>query len=274
VSKHANHQGRPARRLCGLHVGAVSALALLTVAAWSPTSVGAASSATWAHYFFPTKVGWTCHETIASSGITGTEDETVTAVGKVIGGTSVTVTEGSSTTVNGTTVPTNAVLHYILSNNGQLISTPSSGQAIGQVFHLEGDTTFPSVAKMLGGGTGASTVHGTEPLSQATLSQISSVLKPHATSLVVTMVLKQSGHSVPELETKYGTFHNVLWVRSTLTSIKVDNALPAAAKELDSGLKTELAKIESNAVWYAPGEGPVQIELDGIMGYMTSCGAS
>jgi hypothetical protein len=249
-------------------------LTLLTLGAWTPVSAGAASSATWSHYFFPTKVGWTCHETFDSKGISGTEDETVTQVGKVVGGTAVSVTEASSTTVDGTTVPTNAVLHYILTNSGQLISTPSSGQVVGQVFQIEGDTTFPSVTKMLGGGVGMSTLHGSEPLSQTVLSELSSVLQPHATSMIVTMVLEQSGRHIPELTTKYATYHNVLWVRSTLRSIKVENARPSAAKELDSGLESELGKTLSNDIWYAPGQGPVEVELDGIMGYMTSCGVS
>jgi hypothetical protein len=250
------------------------ALALLTLAAWSPSSVGAASSSTWAHYFFPTKVGWTCHETIDSKGITGSETETVTAVQKVSNGTSVTVTEGSSTTVNNTSVPTNAVLHYVLTNSGQLISTPSSGQAVGQAFNLEGNTTFPSVSKMLAGGTGLSTMHGAEPLNQSDLSELGPALKPHSTGLDMTFIIKQSGRSVPELSTPHGTFHHVLWVRSTLESIKVDNAVPAAAKELDSAIKGDIAKVLSNAVWYAPGDGPVEVDVDGIMGYISSCGAS
>lgn len=247
---------------------------VLLMSVVASSSAAAASSVAWSHYFFPLKVGWTCHETIASSIAKGSETETVTAVSKVPGGTSVTVTEGSSTTVNNTSVPTNAVLHYVLTNSGQLVSAPSSGQALGQAFHLEGDTTYPSVTKMLEGGTGSSTVHGTEPLNGATLSELGQVLTPHATSLVVTMVLKQSGRSVPELVTPYGTFHRVLSVRSTLKSIKVDNALPAAAKQLDSGLRAELANILSNAVWYAPGFGPVKVDVDGISGYVTNCGKS
>jgi hypothetical protein len=79
---------------------------------------------------------------------------------------------------------------------------------------------------------------------------------------------------VPELSTPHGTFHHVLWVRSTLESIKVDNAVPAAAKELDSAIKGDIAKVLSNAVWYAPGDGPVEVDVDGIMGYISSCGAS
>ena len=122
-------------------------LSVVVAPVGSNGSVGAATNAgpSWAGYFFPLKVGWTCHESLTGGGATGSETLTVSSVGTVPQGRSVTVTEGSSSTVGGTSVPTNAVLHYILSKTGQLITVPSGGQVAGQLYNDTGDTTDPSV---------------------------------------------------------------------------------------------------------------------------------
>ena len=234
----------------------------------------ATSSQTWSDYFYPLKVGWTCHEALDSAGITGTETLTITAVAKVRDGHSVSVTEGSSTSVNGTNVPTNSVLHYVLTNNGHLVSVPSAGQFAGQPYEIRGDTTLPSVHTLLSGGTGTSELHISEPLNQSQLAQVGSILTPHATALDMEVVLRERGHHDAALTTPMGTFHNVLAVQATLGSIRVTDAVKGASKALTSELQPVLGKDLANTTWYAPGVGPVRFDVGGIQADVTNAGSS
>ena len=68
--------------------------------------------------FFPLEVGWTSNESLDAACLTGAETLTVASVGRVPQGRSVTVNEGSSTTAGGTSIPTNAALHYVLTKGG------------------------------------------------------------------------------------------------------------------------------------------------------------
>jgi hypothetical protein len=234
----------------------------------------ASSSKSWSDYFYPLKVGWTCHEAIDSAGVTGSETLTVTAVAKVRDGHSVSVTEGSSTSVGGTNIPTNSVLHYVLTNDGRLVSVPSAGQFAGQPYEIRGDTTLPSVHTLLSGGTGTSELRISEPLSQSELAQVGSILAPHATALDMSVVLRERGHRGAVLQTPMGTFHNVLVVQASLGSIRVTNAAKGASKALTSELQPVLGKDLANTTWYAPGVGPVRFDVGGIDAAMTSCGSS
>ncbi len=262
----------------------IAAAALAGTLAGTGASAGAAGSAgaatpksssspTWLNYFYPLTVGWTCHESLDSGGATGSETLRIDSVGSARGGKSVTVVEASSTTVDGTSVPTNASLHYILTNAGQLISVPSAGEFIGETFQIQGDTTYPTVRSLLGGGTSLSKLHISAPLDQADLSQLKAILKPGSSSLVMAVDLRQSGSLVSVLVTPMGTFHHVLAVHSSLKSIAVTDAQKAAQHELDSTLQPVIAKELAITTWYAPGVGPIKFQVGSVSSAMTSCGA-
>ncbi len=237
-------------------------------------AAGASTPApTWTTYFYPLTVGWTCHESL-TSGATGEETLTVSAVTPVKQGRQVTVDEGSSTTVKGTEVPSNAALHYILTRQGQLVSEPSSGQLAGQAFRVEGNTVYPTVATLLRGGSGLSDVRIVAPLDKSKLSQLRSVLKAHATELEMAIELKQSGSKVASLTTPAGTFHDVLAVHSTLRKLDITNATSATRHILDSEIEPTLAQEEANTVWYAPAYGPVKVDVGGVIGVITGCAAA
>jgi hypothetical protein len=266
----------------------IATLSLATVLAGVPgplpASIGPAAAAaaspkppssgpTWTSYFYPLKVGWTCHEALTRV-TTGTETLTVTAVTKTKKGEAITIDEGSSTIVDGTNVPSNEALHYLITTGGQLISAPSAGQLAGHTYHYAGNTVFPSVRTLLAGGSGLSRVHISAPLSKSDLSQVKSILTPHSTSLDMVLVLKQSGTKVAQLQTSAGTYHDVLAVRSSLKSLDITNALGSARSDLDRELQPNEAKAVANTVWYAPGNGPVKVIVGGVTGIVTDCGMS
>jgi hypothetical protein len=245
-----------------------------------PAATAAAASAkassagpTWTSYFYPLKVGWTCHEALTTV-TSGSETLTVAAVTKTKKGEAITIDEGSSTDVGGTNVPTNAALHYLITTGGQLISVPSAGQLGGQAYHYVGNTVFPSVHTLLAGGSGLSRVHISAPLGKSDLAQIKSILTPHSTSLEMALVLKQSGSKVAQLQTSAGTYHNVLAVRSSLKSLDITNALGSARRDLDREIQPSEAKSVANTVWYAPGFGPVKVVVGGVTSVVTGCGPS
>jgi hypothetical protein len=248
-------------------------LAVIGPTGWSG-SAGAATSEgpSWAGYFFPLKVGWTCHESLTGGGASGSETLTVSAVGNVPQGRSVTVTEGSSSTVNGTSVPTNAVLHYILSKSGQLITVPSGGQVAGQLYNYTGDTTDPSVKALLSGKSTASHAKIVAPLSATDLSELRGVLPANATSLNMTVESTQRGGPVRTLQTAMGTFHHVIAVHSKVKAITFTNVSKGASKELAAAIMPTIQKKLAATTWYAPGVGPVKITTDGFTSTLTSCG--
>jgi hypothetical protein len=242
-------------------------------AAVSSSHKPAAAGPSWTTYFYPLKVGWTCQEALTTV-TSGTETLTVAAVTKTKNGRAITIDEGSSTDVNGTNVPTNAAIHYVITKGGQLISAPSAGLLGGQSYQVVGNTVFPNVHTLLAGGSGLSGVHISAPLAQSDLAQIKSILTPHSTALDMALVLKQSGTKVAQLRTSAGTFHNVLEVRSTLRSLDITNALPSARHDLNQEIDSDVGKSVASTVWYAPGFGPVKVLADGVTGVVTGCSAS
>jgi len=232
----------------------------------------AAASATWVGYFFPLEVGWTCHESLTGGGATGDETLTVSAVAHVSQGRSVTVDEGSSSTVGTTSVPTNAALHYILTSRGQLISVPSGIQVAGQPYSITGDTSYPSVKTLLSGGSGVSHLHIAALLSPADRAELQGVLPAKATSLEMAVDVAQRGSSLKTLQTPLGTFHRVLVVHSVATSIAFTNIGRAASKELAGAILPTISKELSSTAWYAPGFGPIKDAADGFTSTLTSCG--
>jgi hypothetical protein len=261
----------------GAVVTACAALLVLTVtgplAGWNGRAGAAASPApTWASYFFPLKVGWTCHETLTGGGATGSETLTVSSVGNVPQGRSVTVTEGSSSTVDGISVPTNAALHYVLSKSGQLVTIPSGGQVAGQLYSETGDTTDPSVEALLSGKSTASRAHIVAPLSATDLAELKGVLPPSATSLDMTVESTQRGDIVSTLQTPMGTFRHLIAVHSTVKAISFTNVAKGASDELAAAIKPVIEKELHATTWYAPGVGPVKITTAGYTSTLTSCG--
>jgi hypothetical protein len=244
-----------------------------SAAAAAPNGTGGAPT-TWEGYFYPLKVGWTCHESLDASGITGSETLTIAAVGNVPQGRSVTVTEGSSSTVNGTSVPTNAALHYILSKGGQLISVPSDYQVGGQPYSIKGNTTYPSVRSLLSGGNSVSHLHVDAPLSETDAAELKGVLPAGATSLDMAVSVTQRGNAVASLQTSMGTFHHVLAVHSTVKDIAFTNISKAGSKELAAAIKPLIAKALSATAWYAPGVGVIKNSVDGLVTVVTDCGAA
>jgi hypothetical protein len=256
-------------------VTALTSLAALTpLPAWTGAVGAAGAASTWVRYFFPLKVGWTCHESLAGAGATGDETLTVASVGSAPQGRSVTVTEGSSSTAGGVSVPTNAALHYVLTKGGQLVSQPSGIQVAGEPYSISGNTTYPSVHALLSGGTAVSRLQLGVPLSAADRAELKAVLPAGATSLKMSVAVKQSGSSVPVMHTPMGTFHHVLAVRSVLKSIAFTNVTKAASKELAAAVKPALAKELSLTEWYAPGVGPIKGTAAAFTTVMTSCGPS
>ena len=253
---------------------AVVALTVVSPLAGWNGGAGAATnqSPTWVNYFFPLKVGWTCHESLTGGGATGSETLTVSSVEKVPQGRSVTVTEGSSSTVGGTSVPTNAVLHYILSKTGQLITIPSGGQVAGQLFNYTGDTTDPSVAALLSGKSTVSRTHIVAPLSATDLAELKGVLSANATSLDMAVDVAQQGGPVATLQPPMGTFHNLIAVHSLVKTIAFTNVAKGASKELATAIMPTIRKELSATTWYAPGVGPIKITTGGFTSVLTSCG--
>ena len=193
-------------------------------------------------------------------------------MGNLPQGRSVTVTEGSSSTVNGTSVPTNAVLHYVLTKTGQLVTIPSGGQVAGQLYNYTGDTTDPSVKALLSGKGTVSRAHIVAPLSETDLAELRGVLPAKATSLDMTVASTQRGGPVRTLQTSMGTFHHVIAVRSMVKSITFTNVDNGASKELAQAIMPTIRKELAATTWYAPGVGPVKITTGGYTSTLTSCG--
>ncbi len=262
--------------------GALTALTSLAALVVLPDQTGEADAAggsgavtpTWVHYFFPLKVGWTCHESLEATGATGDETLTVASVSRTSRGRSVTITEGSSSTAGGVSVPTNAALHYVLTTGGQLVSVPSGIQVAGQPFSINGTTTYPNVQTLLSGGSAVSRLHIAVPLSAADRAELKAVLPANATALDIAVAVQQSGRSVAELQTPLGTFHHLLSVRSVLKSIAFTNVSKAASRELAAAVKPAIAKELTLDAVYAPGVGPIKITAAGYTGVLTSCGPS
>jgi hypothetical protein len=260
---------------------ATAAVVTLTGVVGLSGTAGAAAAAataganpTWVGYFFPLKVGWTCHESLTGGGATGDETLTVSAVAPVSQGRSVTIDEGSSSTVGTTSVPTNAALHYILAKGGQLISVPSGLQVAGQPYSITGDTTYPSIKTLLAGGSAVSHLHIAALLSPADRAELQGVLPAKATSLEMAVDVAQRGSSLETLQTPLGTFHHVLVVHSVAKSIAFTNIGKAASKELAGAILPTVAKQLSSTAWYAPGLGPIKDSADGFTATDTSCGAA
>ena len=276
------HPRRVPRRRCvrqTLTLLATAAVTTLTAVVGLGSTAGGAGTAesaganpTWVGYFFPLKVGWTCHESLSGGAATGDETLTISAVAPVSRGRSVTVDEGSSSTVGTTSVPTNAALHYILTKRGQLISVPSGLQVAGRPYSIIGDTTYPSVKSLLSGGSSVSHLHFAALLSPADRAELQGVLPAKATSLDMAVDVAQRGGSLETLQTPLGTFHHVLVVHSVAKSIAFTNIGKAASKELAGAILPTISKELSATVWYAPGVGPIKNLADGFISTITSCG--
>ena len=217
-------------------------------------------------------MGWTCQEDL-STGATGSL--TVTAVTKTKQGQAVTIDSGGSTDVKGTTVPTDATTHYVVTKGGQLISGGSSaGQTGGLAFRVVGTTVYPTVQTLLSGGSGLSRVRASAPLAGTDLAQLKSILTSHATSLSMALVLKESGTKVARLWTPARTYHNVLAVRSSVHSLDVTDVRADSRGDIDREIEPLVAKSLFATVWYAPGYGPVKFVAGDLTGIVTGCGPS
>jgi hypothetical protein len=234
-------------------------------------SLSTSHQPSWASYFFPLRVGLTCHESFASNGVSGDETLRVTSVTTSSAGTKVTVEESSSTQAAGKDIPTNAALHYTITRSGALVSSPSAAMIGSQAAQLIGNTVLPSVSQLMSGKVFTTSLQEIVPLSSAQLSQVSSALKPGQTSLRIAITLKERGSVVPILTVPLGTFHNLLDVSTSLGQVTVKNALPGAAKTFASALEPTFKKELNFQTWYAKNSGPVQITLAGIVTRMTSC---
>jgi hypothetical protein len=227
---------------------------------------------TWSNYFYPLKVGWTCRESFSSSSVSGSETLTVSAVTKTANGVDVTVNQAGNTETQGTNVPTNSVLHYTLGRNGSLVSNSVNALIGANSAQTGGDSVFPSVQSLIAGHTGVSTVTATVPLSSSDISQLKGALKSGQNSLVMAVQLRSKGSLISNLRVPMGTVHKVLEVSTTLGSLKVTNAIPAAEKALVSALRPDFQKTSNFKTWYARGIGPVQVELAGLVIKATACG--
>ncbi len=186
-------------------------------------------------------------------------------------GTKITVDEGSDTQVDGKNIPTNAAFHYTITNNGDLVSSPSSEMVGGVAAQLVGNTVLPSVTHLSSGGVFTSTLHMLVHLSQPDLNQLGGALKSGQTSIQITLSIRERGTLIPTLTVPLDTFHNVLEVTTSLGHIEVTNAAKGAGGAFDSALYPELKKEMGYQTWYAKDNGPIQIELSGLVAHLTSC---
>ena len=72
---------------------------------------------------------------------------------------------------------------------------------------------------LLSGSTSVSHLRVDAPLSQADIAELSAVLPHGATSLDMSVALRQSGTSAAVVHTPMGAFHDVLEVRGVMTSL-------------------------------------------------------
>jgi hypothetical protein len=259
-----------------LAVTALTALATALCAGGAGASTAAkqAGSPDWVDYFYPLKVGWTCQQSIDTVSVRGTETLTVAAISSVPGGRAVTIDESGATTVDGTSVPSNAALHYVLTGTGNLIEDHSGGQLLGQSAQIVGNTTFASVRSLLSGASSVSHLHIVTPLAQSSLAQLKPILAPGASRMDMSVALRQSGSTLAVLHTQMGTYHRVLVVHTALQSLEVTDIVRAARKDVDSELRQNVGKEYDVTTWYAPHVGPVKVNDAGITSYTTSCGPS
>ncbi len=189
----------------------------------------------------------------------GSETLTVSAVEPVAQGRSVTVDEGSSSTIGTTSVPTNAAFHYILTSRGQLISVPSGLQVAGQPYSITGDTTYPSVKTLLSGGKTVSHLH-IDCAAQPGGSRRAARRPSRQVHLARHGRRRRAARAVRSRPSR------LLWARSTMcssctpcaTSIAFTNIGKAASRELAGAVLPTISKELSSTTWYAPGLGPIK----------------
>ncbi len=215
-----------------------------------------APKATWSNYFYPPRVGLTCTESFTTADTSGTETLTVASITSNGAGKEIVINQSGSVHAAGKDEPINASSHYLLTKDGRLESEPSSALLSGQSEHSVGFTIYPTVKKLLAGGTGVSTVHEVLPLPASELSALSPALKANQTSLDISIALRQSGQAVASLTVPMGTYHHVLEIKSKIGSFSVTNAVPSAEKLLAGAFGPTLDKIFEVHHLVRPGRGP------------------
>jgi hypothetical protein len=248
------------------------------MASWPGGANGAASastpSPTWATYFYPTVIGYVCHEAFLTAAASGAETLTVNAVRRTSSGTDVTVLESGNTQVADKGVPSSATLHYILTKSGRLIEVGSNVLLAGAAASTNGDTVFPSVPSLLAGHSGTSTARTDYPLSAADQSQLQGVLEPHQTTLDASVVLRSTGAAISSLTLPYGTIgtlHHVLRIATSISSLTVTNVIKGARKEFDKEMRGVISKELNVTTYFAPHLGPIEVNLLNTRIYATSC---
>lgn len=229
------------------------------------------STPTWAAYFYPTKIGLTCTDTVKSSVETGSETFAISSVTKTSKGQNVDVAVSGSVQAQGDTASEDSTLHYVLTKSGGLTTTLSNALAEGRGAPTLGQATLPTPKALLAGAHSVSKLSESEPLTPSQLAEMASGLEPHQKTLNVTASLFETGTRVSTLTVPMGTFHNVLEVHSKVDTFEVTNALAKTRGGLDSALLPEVKRELSFATWYAPGVGPVQIIEAGVTIDATGC---
>jgi hypothetical protein len=256
-------------------LSAVAATLLLGPSAGAALSgssrIDAAPAPTWATYFYPARVGWTCHDSFTSAGASGEETLSVAAVTSSPQGKHINVDVSGSSQSGGQDVPVNSSLQYTLTPKGGLITEASSALVVGVGAHSNGESVLPTVKALLAGGSSQSSIRESIPLPASQLAQISPILKANQTGLDVTVSLRESGKAVPTLTVPMGTLHHLLEVQTTIRTFRVTNAIPSAASEIEAAVRPTLAKVLSFTTWYAPNVGPVRVDVGGITTTATSC---
>jgi hypothetical protein len=196
---------------------------------------------------------------------------TVTAVSRRSGATFFTVSQNGTTTVSGASVPSQGLLHYVITGGGELQDNTSS-VSLGSVNGgVSGVTNLGTVAKLVAGGSVTSVLHVVEPLSASELKDLQGVLRSGQTSLHATLTLASRGTMVPTLTIPLGTLHNVLEVKANVSHIAFTNVVSGASSVLAKSLRSQFDSLLNYSTWYAPGLGPVQVDAAGLTIDASSC---
>jgi hypothetical protein len=263
--------GWPSRRRFVAGALAVASSPLWCASLGTAASAAPSQGATWSSYFYPLRVGRTCQEVLDSDGVTGTETVRVAAVSRTAQGQAVTVDDASATQVNGQDIPTNSALHFLLTDRGQLVRTPSNQLVGGIGVQTIGNTVLPSVSNLMSGGRYTTRIVVLVVLPPSDLSQLQGALQPNQKDLRAAIAIREVGSVVPVLTVPLGTFHDVLKVDQSLQSISVTNARKSEAGALSSALRSELSREFTSQTWYAKDIGPIRYGLLGLSESVTSC---
>jgi hypothetical protein len=231
-------------------------------------------SPSWAQYFYPARVGYTCHEELQSKGgqVTGNSVLEVTHITTTAKGISMTLSEtGTLDDASGAPAPSTSSLKYLLTKTGNLVTQESSVAVSSSAASVMGTTVIPPVAKLIARKSGISTFTEIVPLTASERKSLTGVLLPNQKDLRINASVRETGLGLHSVTVPMGTFLDSLEVKTTLASVHVFNIQPEAAQGFESQLLPTYRSTLNVTTWYAPGVGPVKVQFKGLSGAFTGC---